>query len=139
MSLRRSKLAAGGRGRRLAGRSSDCFESERGTIAASLDPLDGFGGGRLGVEAHRLLRLGAGFGVVRTRRTFRCSRTWEGCFETLAEALAAVSEQSARRTKAARPSNAMLPLVAEAQSALRAALKRLGASTIRTNWRFSNG
>jgi hypothetical protein len=49
-----------------------------------------------------------------------------GCFETLAEALAAVSDVSAKN-QGSKAIDRMLPLVAEAQSALRAALKRLGA------------
>ena len=49
-----------------------------------------------------------------------------GCFETLAEALAAVSDVSAKN-QGGKAIDRMLPLVAEAQSALRAALKRLGA------------
>jgi hypothetical protein len=49
-----------------------------------------------------------------------------GCFETLAEALAAVSEVCAKN-QGGKAVDRMLPLVAEAQSALRAALKRLAA------------
>ena len=49
-----------------------------------------------------------------------------GCFETLAEALAAVGNTLARN-QSGKAIERVLPLVAEAQSALRAALKRLGA------------
>ena len=48
-----------------------------------------------------------------------------GCFETLAEALAAVRELR-ERSRGSKAVDRILPLVAEAQSALRAALKRLG-------------
>jgi hypothetical protein len=49
-----------------------------------------------------------------------------GCFETLAEALATVSDVR-RKNQGSKAIERTLPLVAESQSALRAALKRLGA------------
>jgi hypothetical protein len=50
-----------------------------------------------------------------------------GCFETLAEALAGVASLR-EKYHGSKAIDRLLPLVAEAQSALRAALKRLGAS-----------
>jgi hypothetical protein len=50
-----------------------------------------------------------------------------GCFETLAEALAGVSS-SREKHHGSKAIDRLLPLVAEAQSALRAALDRLGAA-----------
>ena len=49
-----------------------------------------------------------------------------GCFETLAEALAAVSD-AREKNQGSKAIDRMLPLVAEAQSALQGALKRVGA------------
>jgi hypothetical protein len=50
-----------------------------------------------------------------------------GCFETLAEALAAAREVR-EKNQGSKSIDRILPLVAETQSALRAALKRLGAA-----------
>ena len=49
-----------------------------------------------------------------------------GCFESLAEGLAS-ARTILEQNQGAKVLERMLPLVAEAQSALRAALKRLGA------------
>jgi hypothetical protein len=50
-----------------------------------------------------------------------------GCFETAAEALSLVQGRVAQRSGHPRVLERVLPLIAEAQSALRAALQRLGA------------
>jgi hypothetical protein len=51
-----------------------------------------------------------------------------GCFETLAEALALVRARLEKNTDNQKAWERLLPLVTEAQSALRAALKRVGVS-----------
>ena len=127
MSLRKSKQIAGGRERRPAGPRSDCFESGRGMTAVSwIAPMDP----EMAEWASKLTDcfcLGAGFGSRQRRPIFRCSTTWGAASRHWPRRLRPSSDVIAKN-QGSKAIDRMLPLVAEAQSALRAALKRLGAS-----------
>ena len=127
-SLRSWKPTAGGKQRRLAGRLERLLRIREGNDL----PRAGCAGrpqsGRVGTTDHRLPLLGAVCCGVSGKPIFRCSRIWGAAsrrwprhWRPPETALRKNQGRQGHRTR-------LLPLVTEAQSALRAALKRLGAA-----------